>query len=116
MEIGGLDYDKVICAYDKVTVEFFYTIQEEHALVILAHSVQDMSSEELILRQSAFRLLLNFIEFSGKILDGSLNSSEVWSVAGIQHLANNFILKHMGNAMGKEGAAQKVLNVFSCHF
>ncbi|XP_073295585.1 uncharacterized protein [Primulina huaijiensis] len=108
MEIGGLDYDKVICAYDKITVDFFYTIQEEHALVILAHSIQDMSSEELILRQSAFRLLVNFIEFSGKILNGSLNSNEVWSVAGIQHLANNFILKHMGNAMGKEGAAQKV--------
>ncbi|XP_073124564.1 uncharacterized protein [Henckelia pumila] len=108
MEIGGLDYDKVICAYDKITVEFFYTIQEEHALVILAHSIQDMSSEELILRQSAFRLLLNFIEFCGKILNGSLNSDEVWSVAGIQHLANKFILKHMGNAMGKEGPAQKV--------
>lgn len=107
-EIGGLDYDKVICAYDKVTVEYFYTIQEEHALVILAHSIRDMSSEELILRQSAFRLMLNFIDFSGKILAGSLTSNEVWSVAGIQHLANNFILKHMGNAMGKEGAAQKV--------
>ncbi|XP_073273960.1 uncharacterized protein [Primulina huaijiensis] len=108
MEMGGLDYDKVICAYDKITVEFFYTIQEKHAMVILAHSIRDMSSEELILRQSAFRLLLNFIEFCGKIHNGSLSSNEVWSVAGIQHLANNFILKHMGNAMGKEGAAQKV--------
>lgn len=112
MEMGGLDYDKILCAYEKVDVKFFYTIQEEHALPILSHAVHDMSSEELILRQSAFRLLLSFIEFSGEILNGSLKSDLIWSEASIQHIVNKFFLKHMGNAMTKEGAVKKVLNLY----
>ncbi|XP_057768678.1 uncharacterized protein LOC130988750 [Salvia miltiorrhiza] len=108
MEMGGLDYDKVLSAYEKVNVNFFYTIEKEHALPVLAHAVNDMSSEEMILRQSAFRLLLSFVEFCGEILSGSLESDEIWSRASIQPIVNNFLFKHMGNAMNKEGASRKV--------
>lgn len=114
MEISGLDYDKVLSAYENVNAEFFYTVEEVHALPILAHAVHDMSSQEMILRQSAFRLLLSFVEFSGEILNGSLESNETWSRASIQPIVNNFLLKHMGNAMNKEGAVKKVLEfIFS---
>ncbi|KAK6117548.1 hypothetical protein DH2020_048703 [Rehmannia glutinosa] len=78
VEMGALDYDKVLCAYDK-----------------------------MILRQSALRLLLSFIEFSGEILNGSLKSNHIWSEASIQRIVNNFFLKHMGNAMDKEGAVKR---------
>lgn len=116
VEMGGLDYDKILAAYDMVNVEFFYTIREEHVLPILAHSVHDMSSEEMILRQSAFRLLLSFIEFSGEILNGSSKSDHVWSEASIQHIVNNFLLKHMGNAMDKDNSVKKVLNLYLYFF
>ncbi|KAL8494904.1 hypothetical protein ACS0TY_019169 [Phlomoides rotata] len=108
IEMGGRDYDRILGAYEEVNVNFFNTIQEEHALPILAHAVHDMSSEELILRQSAFRLLLSFIEFSGKIMNGSLKSDKVWSEACILHIVNKFFLRHMGDAMNKEGAVKKV--------
>lgn len=70
-EMGGLDYDAILGAYEKINIDFFYDVQVEHALVILSHFVHDMSSEELILRQSAYRLLLLFVEFCGRILDRS---------------------------------------------
>ncbi|KAH6786084.1 hypothetical protein C2S51_038539 [Perilla frutescens var. frutescens] len=108
MEMGGLDYDKVLSAYEKVNANFFYTIEEEHALPILAHAVHDMSSEEMILRQSAFRLLLSFIEFSGEILNGSLESGQIWSRTSILSTVNYFLLKHMGNAMNNQVAVKKV--------
>ncbi|KAL3626591.1 hypothetical protein CASFOL_030140 [Castilleja foliolosa] len=107
-EMDTLDYDRVLLAYDKVNVKFFHTISEEHLLPILAHCVHDMSSEEMILRQSAFRLLICFIEFSGEIVNGSLESDQIWPVASIQRIVNNFFLTHMGNAMEKEGPVKKV--------
>ncbi|KAL3622254.1 hypothetical protein CASFOL_033665 [Castilleja foliolosa] len=107
-EMGTLDYDRVLRAYDKVNVKFFHTISEEHVLPILAHSVHDMSSEEMILRQSAFRLLISFIEFSDEIVNGSLESDHKWPEASIQRIVNNFFLTHMGNAMDKEGPVKKV--------
>ncbi|KAL0281893.1 UNVERIFIED_CONTAM: hypothetical protein Sangu_2982500 [Sesamum angustifolium] len=67
-----------------------------------------MSSEELILRQSAYRLLLSFIEFSAEILNRSPKSDLIWSEVSIQHIVHNFFLKHMGNAMDKESAVKKV--------
>ncbi|WOG89602.1 hypothetical protein DCAR_0208840 [Daucus carota subsp. sativus] len=109
-EIGGLDYDTIIGAYDKINIEFFFDVPEEHALVILSHFVHDMSSEELILRQSAYRLLLLFVEFCGRILDEEAKSEKEgrWSSACIQQIINKFLLKHMGDAMNKEAAVQKV--------
>ncbi|CAL9021172.1 unnamed protein product, partial [Prunus brigantina] len=46
IELGSLDYDNVVNAYEKISVNIFYTIREDHALVILSHCVYDMSSEE----------------------------------------------------------------------
>ncbi|KAH6811413.1 hypothetical protein C2S51_025175 [Perilla frutescens var. frutescens] len=120
MEMSGLDYDKIFSAYEKVNVNFFYTIEGEHALPILAHAVHEMSSEEMILRQSAFRLLLSFIEFSVEILNGSPESDQICSRASIQSTVNNFLLKHMGNAMNNEDAVKKVseflLSLFYFYF
>ncbi|XP_047962279.1 small subunit processome component 20 homolog [Salvia hispanica] len=107
--MNGLDHDgTVLSPYEEVNVEFFYTIEEKHALSILALAVNDMSSEETVLRQSAYQLLLSFVEFSGKILNGSLESNQMWSRASIRKMINNFLLKHMGNAMNKEGTRKKI--------
>lgn len=113
MEMGGLDYDTILAAYDKVNLNFFYPLPEEHTKAILAHSVHDMSSGDLILRQSALRLLLSFIEFSSEILNGSLESDHIWSKTSIKDLVNKFILKHMGNAMDKDGPIKKVVHLYS---
>ncbi|XP_022846936.1 small subunit processome component 20 homolog isoform X2 [Olea europaea var. sylvestris] len=109
IEMGGPDYDKIIGAYEKINSEFFYSVREEHALLLLSHSIHNMSSEELILRQSAFRLFLSFIEFTGKIFNGVLKvDQEMWSEASIQRIVKDFILKHMGNAMVKGSSIRKV--------
>ena len=124
--MGGLDYDRIINAYEKINKDFFYTVREKHTLIILSHAVYDMSSEELILRQSGYRLLLSFIEFSAEILHQELKFDDVyWSEACIHQIINKFFLKHMGDAMNKEAPTQKVLiflpglfflYVFFCYF
>lgn len=117
MEMGGLDYDVVLNAYEKINIEFFYTVREEHASVILSHFVHDMSSDELILRQSAYRIMLLFVEFCGKILDEEVKCNEGhWSGACIRRMINGFLLKHMGDAMNKEAAAQKVCKQKTTYF
>lgn len=109
MEMGTLDYDAVIGAYEKINRDFFYSARKEHALIILSHSVYDMSSEELILRQSAYRLLLCFVDFATEILEGVDKSDECcWTNALIQHTLRNFLLKHMGNAMIRGTSVQKL--------
>lgn len=109
MDMDSLDYDTIIGAYEKVNKDFFYTARKEHVLVILSHSVYDMSSQELILRQSAYRLLLCFVEFATEILDGKDKSDECcWNTALIQQTIRNFLLKHIGNAMTRETSVQKV--------
>ncbi|XP_052189171.1 uncharacterized protein LOC127799294 isoform X2 [Diospyros lotus] len=108
LEMGGLDYDRIINAYEKINKDFFYTVREKHALIILSHAVYDMSSEELILRQSGYRLLLSFIEFSAEILHQELKFDDIyWSEACIHQIINKFFLKHMGDAMNKEAPTQK---------
>lgn len=109
VEMDVLDYDVIIGAYEKINIEFFCNVREEHALVILSHCVHDMSSQDLILRNSAYRLLLLFIDFCRKILYGELESNlGCWSEACIQNTINNFFLKYMGNAMSKETSVLKV--------
>lgn len=108
LEMGGLDYDKILAAYDKVNLDFFRAIREEHIRPILAHSVYDMSSGDLVLRQSALRLLLSFIEFCGGILNGSSEFDHILSKTSVKDLVNDFILKHMGNAMDKDIPVKKV--------
>lgn len=114
MEIDGLDYDAVIGAYEKINKDLFYTLQKDHVLVLLSHAVHDMSSEEMILRQSAFGLLVFFVEFVCEIIDGKdVSGQGCWSEADVKQIVNNFILKHMEHAMSKETSVQKVLNLKS---
>lgn len=119
-ELGSLDYDTIINAYEKICVNFFYAIHEDHALVILSHCVYDMSSEELILRHSAYRSLLSFVEFSALILgqEGKgqqemtykliMHDNGCWTRASIQRIINKFLLKHMGVTLSRETAVKKV--------
>nr|GLL39955.1 small subunit processome component 20 homolog [Ipomoea trifida] len=107
-EMGDLDYDTIISAYGKLNVDFFHNVEEEHALIILSNSIRDLSSEDLILRQSAFRLLSSFVEYSGQILEQEMKPERGCSGSWVMYIINNFLLKHMGNAMNKEGAAQKL--------
>lgn len=108
VELGDLDYDTVIAAYEKISADFFHTAPEEHALIILSHAIHDMSSGDLILRQSAYRLLLLFVEFSSQMLNRELKSEQESSGAWVRHILSNFFLKHMGSAMNKEDTIQKL--------
>lgn len=108
VELGDLDYDTVIAAYEKISADFFHTVPEEHALIILSHAIHDMSSGDLILRQSAYKLLLSFVEFSSQIVDRELKSEQESSGAWVRHILSNFFLKHMGTAMNKEDTIKKV--------
>ncbi|MCD9558563.1 U3 snoRNP protein [Datura stramonium] len=108
VELGDLDYDTVIAAYEKISADFFRTVPEEHVLIILSHAIHDMASEDLILRQSAYRLLLSFVEFSSQMLGKELKSEQESSGTWIRHILSNFFLKHMGTAMNKEDTVQKV--------
>ncbi|CAH9107367.1 unnamed protein product [Cuscuta epithymum] len=106
-EMGELDYDTIVAAYEKLNVDFFYTAEEEHALMILSNSVCDMSSEDLILRQSAFRVLASFIVFSGQTLELEMKPDQICSGPWVVHIINTFLMKHMGHAMNKEGSVRK---------
>ncbi|KAI3837631.1 hypothetical protein MKX03_029756 [Papaver bracteatum] len=116
-EMDELDYDTRINAYESVNSGFFYRLRKDHALVILSHAVHDLSSEELIIRQSASRLLLSFIQFSAKVLGSDpmdcedmiepMVVSETWTKKCVEPIIKNFILKHMGEAMSREISIQR---------
>ncbi|KAF8392350.1 hypothetical protein HHK36_022692 [Tetracentron sinense] len=119
-EMGEIDYDTRVNIYEKMSPEFFCNVKEDHALVILSHCVYDMSSDDLILRQSASRLLLSFVQFSALILGreakkcqemheviGRLDENACWNNACIHRIITKFFLKHMGNAMSKEISVQR---------
>ncbi|KAB1216916.1 hypothetical protein CJ030_MR4G016071 [Morella rubra] len=118
-EIGSLDYDTIVNAYEKICVDFFYTVHEDHALVILSHCVHDLLSEELILRNSAYRSLLSFVEFSSLILGQEREGHRgitremityddcSWTRASIHRMANKFLLKHIGDKLSGETTFKK---------
>ncbi|XP_004305310.1 PREDICTED: small subunit processome component 20 homolog [Fragaria vesca subsp. vesca] len=118
-DIDSLDYDRVLDAYDKITVDMFNTIREDHALVILSHCVYDMSSNESTLRHRAYDALISFVQFSALILGKVVNNdSEMpdkmlasedhcWTKGCIQRITSKFFLKHMANAM-KSGTTVRV--------
>ncbi|GMH20278.1 hypothetical protein Nepgr_022119 [Nepenthes gracilis] len=118
MEIGDLDYDTIVNAYDKINVEYFYSVREAHALMILSNCIHGMSSGELILRHSAYRSLISFVEFCALICRQEEKNQEMsermmevgnspWTKAGIRRIVNKFLLKHMGDAMSKGTSVQK---------
>ncbi|XP_010938573.1 uncharacterized protein [Elaeis guineensis] len=130
-EIGELDYDKRIGAYDTIRPELFTQLREEHALAVLSHCIYDMSSDELIFRQSASRALLSFIHFAGSIVNGETsdcrelhvhdgaqedatdqtveknNTSSTWTKACVQQIVKKTLLQNMGEAMSKDISIQK---------
>ncbi|KAJ0034275.1 hypothetical protein Pint_25497 [Pistacia integerrima] len=114
-EMNSLDYDSIVAAYDKIDIDLFHTTEVDYALLILSHCVYDMSSEDLILRKSAQRIMLLFVDFSSLILDGEkCNGHEStrivegsWTITSIQRIMKNFILKHMGEAMNSGSKVKK---------
>ena len=110
LEMGDLDFDAIINAYDRITPDYFFGVGEDQAIVILSHCLYDIKSEELILRQSAYKSLLSFVNFSAMIIEGEkmvLNGS-YWNNSRVQHIVNKFLLKHMGDAMSKGTSMRKV--------
>eukprot|EP00268_Persea_americana_P031222 TRINITY_DN30328_c0_g1_i1.p1 TRINITY_DN30328_c0_g1~~TRINITY_DN30328_c0_g1_i1.p1 ORF type:complete len:2757 (-),score=438.74 TRINITY_DN30328_c0_g1_i1:344-7405(-) len=130
-EMGEIDYDTRINAYEAITPELFFSGKEEHALVILSHCIYDMSSDELIFRQSATKSLLSFVKFAASFLEceaiggqekllhdntcsdaiptavGTLRDDGSWTKTRIQRIINKFFLFHMGQAMSKEISIQR---------
>lgn len=125
-ELDELDYDTRVNAYEKVDYKFFSSLREDHAIVIMSQSVYDMSSEELILRQSAYRLFLAFVHFSALVLDCEdksrhdmpdpmivVEADPYWTKACIQRLVKKFFLKYMGESMNKGLSVQRVITLLS---
>ncbi|KAF7137902.1 hypothetical protein RHSIM_Rhsim07G0171100 [Rhododendron simsii] len=91
-----------------INKDFVYIVREKHALFLLSHVVLDLSSEELVLRQSRSKLVLSFVEFSVEILDREMKSDDQsWSESCIKRTINKFLFKHMGDAMNNEALIQK---------
>ncbi|KAK9671440.1 hypothetical protein RND81_12G030400 [Saponaria officinalis] len=111
--MGELDFDIIIGAYEKISADYFYGFREDQALVILSHCIYDMTSDEIILRQSAYRSLLSFVHFSAGVIGKErdevteANNDNLWTDACIQRIVNKFLLKHMGIAMSKETTLRK---------
>ncbi|XP_076896866.1 uncharacterized protein LOC143550000 [Bidens hawaiensis] len=109
MEIDVLDYDVIIGAYEAINMDFFCSVGQEQTLIILSHCVHDMSSNDLVLRNSAYRLMLLFLEFCQKIISGDMKPSVgCWTESSIQNTINNFFLKYMGGAMNSGTSVIKV--------
>lgn len=117
--MGDLDFDIILDAYDRITTDFFFGVTDDQALVILSHCIYDINSDELILRQSAYKSLMSFVEFSALIIEEEKNDQEApgqamavdhsyWTVNHIQLIVNKFLLKHMEDAMSKGTTMQKV--------
>lgn len=111
-----------IRAYDTVQPQLFHGMQEEHIGAILSHCVYDMSSDELIFRQSASRALQSFLGFSASVMNsdpggsvetatvkpGDNNSRNICTKGRIQQILERTYLHNMGTAMSKDISVQKV--------
>lgn len=130
-DIDELDYDTRSGAYNVIRPQLFSQLRVDHAVVVLSHCVYDMSSEELIFRQSASRSLQSFIEFASSILSrdvkdsqemlshdraglvtknlvpDTVDNSTTWSNSCIQQIIKRTFLQNMGKAMGKDISIQK---------
>ena len=101
----------------------FLGLTEEHVGAILSHCVYDMSSEELIFRQSASRALQSFLEFSVSLMNndeskysietaddksGENNTRNICTMSCIEKILEKTYLHNMGVAMTKDVSIQKV--------
>ena len=75
-EIDEFDNDRRIHAYNDTSMELFSSLKDEQALTILSQCMHDMSSGELIMRQSAWKSLLSFVLFAALILDNNMEDKE----------------------------------------
>lgn len=119
---ADLDYDTVVNAYERVTTDFFYSVKEDHALLVLSQCVHDMSSSELIIKHSAYRALLAFVDFCAQIVNCEEKDNQEmpeamvvvenhsWTKSSIHQIVEKFIMKHIGDAM-KNGATIKKVYV-----
>uniref|UniRef100_A0A0D9V2B9 Uncharacterized protein n=1 Tax=Leersia perrieri TaxID=77586 RepID=A0A0D9V2B9_9ORYZ len=114
-ELGEIDYDTRIKAYDMIQPESFLGMRKEHVGAILSHCVYDMSSEELIFRQSASRALQSFLDFSASVMNNESkpsietenDSSGITTKGSIQQILEKTYLHNMGAAMSKDISIQK---------
>ncbi|CAN7082081.1 unnamed protein product [Brassica oleracea var. botrytis] len=113
MEVDDLDYERIVNAYVEIDSDFFAKSSKQHTMIILSQSVYNLSSESIMLRGSAHKLLSSFIEFSASILcqEASAHSGvgkEVkiadasWTGKHTLSIVD-FILKHIADAVSKGG-------------
>ncbi|KAI4375205.1 hypothetical protein MLD38_013104 [Melastoma candidum] len=117
--IEGLDFDAVIGAYGRINVKLFHSVGFEHALLILSQCVYHMSSDDLILRESAYQSLSTFVEFSCEVVGRQGNDGQelqglptveldhCWTLSSIRHIVGKFLIDHMGNAMKRQAPIRK---------
>ncbi|KAJ0262956.1 ARM repeat superfamily protein [Hirschfeldia incana] len=114
MEVDDLDYERIVNAYVEIDSDFFTKSSKQHTLIILSQSLYNLSSESIMLRGSAHKLLSSFIDFSASILcqEASTNSGvgkEVKIADDASWTGNHalsfvdFILKHIADAISKGG-------------
>ncbi|KAF2534002.1 hypothetical protein F2Q70_00033353 [Brassica cretica] len=113
MEVDDLDYERIVNAYVEIDSDFFAKSSKQHTMIILSQSLYNLSSESIMLRGSAHKLLSSFIEFSASILcqEASAHSGvgkEVkiadasWTGKHTLSIVD-FILKHIADAVSKGG-------------
>ncbi|KAG0488446.1 hypothetical protein HPP92_007018 [Vanilla planifolia] len=125
VDIGELDYDTRVIAYETISPALFSSHVADHALVILSQCIYDISSDELILRQCASKSLLAFIHFASSLLKKDTENSLAdgaackeaptgvetgqlnWTKAGIQCVIKSIFLKNMKESMTKDISIQK---------
>lgn len=113
MEVDDLDYERIVNAYVEIDSDFFAKSSKQHTMIILSQSLYNLSSESIMLRGSAHKLLSSFIEFSASILcqeaaahsgvgkevkiaDASWTGKHTLSIV-------DFILKHIADAISRGG-------------
>jgi U3 small nucleolar RNA-associated protein 20 len=114
MEVDDLDYEKIVNAYVEINADFFIKSSEQHTMIILSQCIYNVSSESIMLRGSAQKLLSSFIDFSASILCREApahsefgkevkNADVSWTGDRVLCILRNFILKHIGDAINRGG-------------
>ncbi|XP_056865645.1 U3 small nucleolar RNA-associated protein 20-like [Raphanus sativus] len=113
MEVDDLDYERIVNSYVEIDADFFTKSSKQHTMIILSQSLYNLSSESIMLRGSAHKLLSSFIDFSASILcqEASAHSGVAKEVkiadaswTGKHTLSIvDFILKHITDAVSKGG-------------
>lgn len=118
---ADLDYDTIVSAYERVTTDFFYSVREDHALLILSQCIHDLSSSELIIRHSAYRALLAFVDFCAQIVNCKEKDNQEkpeamevvenhsWTKSSVHRVVEKILIKHIGDSMKSGAPIKKVL-------